>query len=72
MVPRTHIIISTTHNNVNYSILLFVPCLQLALAVREGIFGSFENNLHLAQAHEDLAYAYYVHDYNYGNFGQAM
>ena len=44
--------------------------LQKALAVREEVFGG--DDLHVAIANEDLAYAYYVHEYNSGDFKQAM
>lgn len=41
-----------------------------ALAVRRGIFGNM--NFHVAIAHEDLSYAYYVHEYSTGDFSCAQ
>ncbi|XP_068158338.1 amyloid protein-binding protein 2 [Drosophila tropicalis] len=41
-----------------------------ALAVRQGIFGKM--NFHVAIAHEDLSYAYYVHEYSTGDFSCAQ
>ena len=40
-----------------------------ALEVRKASFGG--DNLHVALAHEDLAYATYVHEYSSGKFGDA-
>ena len=42
---------------------------QFALELRESIFG--KANLLVAIAHEDLAYALYVHEYSSGKFEQA-
>lgn len=36
------------------------------------MFGSEKNNLHIAIAEEDLAYALYVQEYNNGYFDVAM
>jgi len=43
--------------------------LQTALEIREAIFGKF--NLHVAVAHEELAYALYVYEYSSGRFNKA-
>ncbi|XP_075154367.1 protein interacting with APP tail-1 [Haematobia irritans] len=37
-----------------------------ALDIKRCVFGN--RNFHVAIAHEDLSYAYYVHEYNTGNF----
>lgn len=50
------------------SFYLFFP--QTALDIRIAIFGK-TNNLHVALAHEDLAYALYVYEYSSGKFGEA-
>lgn len=42
---------------------------QFALEIRESIFGKM--NLLVAIAHEELAYALYVHEYSSGKFEQA-
>ncbi|XP_039248909.2 amyloid protein-binding protein 2-like [Styela clava] len=42
---------------------------QAALAIRQRAFGG--QNLHVAVAHEDLAYASYVHQYSTGRFQDA-
>ena len=42
---------------------------QNALDIRQSVFGG--NNLHVATAHEDLAYASYVQEYNSGKFTDA-
>lgn len=42
---------------------------QTALDVRQSVFGGI--NLHVAVAHEDLAYASYVHKYALGKFNHA-
>nr|XP_054749319.1 amyloid protein-binding protein 2-like [Lytechinus pictus] len=42
---------------------------QQALDIRLSAFGG--RNLHVAVAHEDLAYASYVHQYSYGKFDDA-
>ena len=56
--------------------LLNVDCIcqavqvyQAALDIRSSVFGG--NNLHVAIAHEDLAYSSYVHEYSSGKFGDA-
>jgi len=56
--------------------LLNVDCIKAsmqvyknALEVRKASFGG--ENLHVALAHEDLAYATYVHEYSSGKFGDA-
>lgn len=46
-----------------------VEVYQTALDVRQSVFGGI--NLHVAIAHEDLAYASYVHNYAFGKFTQA-
>lgn len=46
-----------------------VQVYQTALDVRLSVFGG--NNLHVAIAHEDLAYASYVHEYSSGKFSDA-
>ncbi|KAK4308532.1 hypothetical protein Pmani_019770 [Petrolisthes manimaculis] len=46
-----------------------VKVYQTALDVRQSVFGGV--NLHVAIAHEDLAYASYVHNYALGKFNQA-
>ncbi|XP_049806241.1 amyloid protein-binding protein 2 [Schistocerca nitens] len=46
-----------------------VDVFTMALKIRQELFG--ENNLHVAIAHEDLAYALYVHEYSSGRFGLA-
>jgi len=43
--------------------------LQNALDIRQAVFGG--NNLHVAVAHEDLAYASYVQEYSSGRFTDA-
>ena len=43
--------------------------LQLALSIRMKVFGG--HNLHVAIAHEDLAYATYVYEYSSGKFSDA-
>lgn len=42
---------------------------QAALDIRITVFGG--NNLHVAVAHEDLAYSLYVHEYSSGKFQNA-
>lgn len=51
------------------SISLSVQIYHEALEYRKSIFG--EDNIHTAVAHEDLAYALYVHEYSSGNFTKA-
>lgn len=46
-----------------------VQVYQTALDVRQSVFGGI--NLHVAVAHEDLAYASYVHNYALGKFNHA-
>jgi len=46
-----------------------VKVYQMALDIRVAIFGG--NNLHVAIAHEDLAYCAYVHEYSSGKFHDA-
>lgn len=43
--------------------------MQVALDIRKEIFG--KTNLHVALAHEDLAYALYVYEYSSGRFVEA-
>lgn len=40
-----------------------------ALKIKQYLFG--QRNLHVAISHEDISYAYYVHEYSSGNFRQA-
>ncbi|XP_013379692.1 amyloid protein-binding protein 2 [Lingula anatina] len=51
------------------SICQAVQVYQAALDIRQSVFGG--NNLHVAVAHEDLAYATYVHEYSSGKFSDA-
>ncbi|XP_001628163.2 amyloid protein-binding protein 2 [Nematostella vectensis] len=51
------------------SIHLSVQVYKTAFRIRSEVFGV--NNLHVATAHEDLAYAMYVHEYSTGNFAEA-
>lgn len=51
------------------SSLLSVP-LQTALDIRQSVFGG--KNIHVATAHEDLAYSSYVHQYSSGKFDNAL
>lgn len=46
-----------------------VQVYQVALDIRQAVFGG--NNLHVAIAHEDLAYSSYVHEYSTGRFSDA-
>ena len=46
-----------------------VKIYQMALDIRVAVFGG--NNLHVAIAHEDLAYCAYVHEYSSGKFHDA-
>ena len=46
-----------------------VQVYQAALDIRIAVFGG--NNLHVAIAHEDLAYCSYVHEYSSGKFDDA-
>ncbi|XP_034109645.1 amyloid protein-binding protein 2 [Drosophila albomicans] len=52
------------------SVFQSVNVYKEALAVRRGIFGNM--NFHVAIAHEDLSYAYYVHEYSTGDFSCAQ
>ncbi|KAH8387739.1 hypothetical protein KR093_009221, partial [Drosophila rubida] len=52
------------------SVFQSVNIYKEALAVRRGIFGNM--NFHVAIAHEDLSYAYYVHEYSTGDFSCAQ
>jgi len=51
------------------SICQAVKVYQMALDIRVAVFGG--NNLHVAVAHEDLAYCAYVHEYSSGKFHDA-
>jgi len=51
----------------NYNTFYFT--FQTALDIRKTIFG--KTNLHIALAHEDLAYALYVYEYSSGKFDEA-
>ena len=51
------------------SICQSVKVYQAALDIRILVFGG--NNLHVAVAHEDLAYCSYVHEYSSGKFQEA-
>nr|CAD7195383.1 unnamed protein product [Timema douglasi] len=53
----------------NFYFLFDEFILQTALDIRREIFGKI--NLHVAIAHEDLAYALYVHEYSSGRFLKA-
>ncbi|XP_020292274.1 amyloid protein-binding protein 2 [Pseudomyrmex gracilis] len=54
----------------NYdSIINSVSVYKVALDIRKEIFG--KTNLHVALAHEDLAYALYVYEYSSGRFIEA-
>ncbi|EZA53347.1 hypothetical protein DMN91_004654 [Ooceraea biroi] len=54
----------------NYdSIINSVSVYKTALDIRKTIFG--KTNLHVALAHEDLAYALYVYEYSSGKFDEA-
>ncbi|EFN75236.1 amyloid protein-binding protein 2 [Harpegnathos saltator] len=54
----------------NYdSIINSVSVYKTALDIRKAIFG--KTNLHVALAHEDLAYALYVYEYSSGKFDEA-
>ncbi|XP_017019073.1 amyloid protein-binding protein 2 isoform X2 [Drosophila kikkawai] len=52
------------------SVFQSVKVYKEALAVRRGIFGNM--NFHVAIAHEDLSYAYYVYEYSTGDFSCAQ
>ena len=59
-----HLFVKQTHYMVTWTSFL-----QTALEIREAIFGKF--NLHVAVAHEELAYALYVYEYSSGRFDKA-
>jgi len=59
-----HLFVKQTSYMVTWTSLL-----QTALEIRETIFGKF--NLHVAVAHEELAYALYVYEYSSGRFDKA-
>lgn len=44
--------------------------MQTALDIRQSVFGG--KNIHVATAHEDLAYSSYVHQYSSGKFDNAL
>lgn len=48
----------------------FLYKLQTALDIRQSVFGG--KNIHVATAHEDLAYSSYVHQYSSGKFDNAL
>ncbi|XP_043264373.1 amyloid protein-binding protein 2 isoform X1 [Colletes gigas] len=52
-------------DNIGNSVTMY----KKALDIRKAIFG--KTNLHIALAHEGLAYALYVYEYNSGKFSQA-
>uniref|UniRef100_A0A8C8F215 Amyloid protein-binding protein 2 n=1 Tax=Oncorhynchus tshawytscha TaxID=74940 RepID=A0A8C8F215_ONCTS len=47
-----------------------VAIYQTALDIRQSVFGG--KNIHVATAHEDLAYSSYVHQYSSGKFANAL
>uniref|UniRef100_A0A3B5LIK1 Uncharacterized protein n=1 Tax=Xiphophorus couchianus TaxID=32473 RepID=A0A3B5LIK1_9TELE len=47
-----------------------VAIYQTALDIRQSVFGG--KNIHVASAHEDLAYSSYVHQYSSGKFDNAL
>ncbi|KAB1265782.1 Amyloid protein-binding protein 2 [Camelus dromedarius] len=47
-----------------------VAIYQAALDIRQSVFGG--KNIHVATAHEDLAYSSYVHQYSSGKFDNAL
>uniref|UniRef100_A0A665WR69 Amyloid beta precursor protein (cytoplasmic tail) binding protein 2 n=1 Tax=Echeneis naucrates TaxID=173247 RepID=A0A665WR69_ECHNA len=47
-----------------------VAIYQTALDIRQSVFGG--KNIHVATAHEDLAYSSYVHQYSSGKFDNAL
>uniref|UniRef100_A0A4W4HSD9 Amyloid beta precursor protein (cytoplasmic tail) binding protein 2 n=1 Tax=Electrophorus electricus TaxID=8005 RepID=A0A4W4HSD9_ELEEL len=47
-----------------------VAIYQTALDIRQSVFGG--KNIHVATAHEDLAYSSYVHQYSSGKFDDAL
>lgn len=50
--------------------LAFFRLFQTALDIRQSVFGG--KNIHVATAHEDLAYSSYVHQYSSGKFDNAL
>ncbi|KAF4529395.1 hypothetical protein B566_EDAN003486 [Ephemera danica] len=53
------------YDSIGHSVQVYVS----ALDIRVAVFGKW--NLHVAVAHEDLAYALYVHEYSSGRFSDA-
>uniref|UniRef100_A0A4W6C6M3 Amyloid beta precursor protein (cytoplasmic tail) binding protein 2 n=1 Tax=Lates calcarifer TaxID=8187 RepID=A0A4W6C6M3_LATCA len=53
-----------------FYISLFFVQIQTALDIRQSVFGG--KNIHVATAHEDLAYSSYVHQYSSGKFDNAL
>ena len=49
---------------------MYFPPPQTALDIRQSVFGG--KNIHVATAHEDLAYSSYVHQYSSGKFDNAL
>lgn len=54
------------HDNIRESLEVY----KKALNVRVAVFG--KNNIHVAFAYEELAYAHYVHEYSSGDFQKAL
>lgn len=50
--------------------MVFLSLFQTALDIRQSVFGG--KNIHVATAHEDLAYSSYVHQYSSGKFDNAL
>lgn len=50
--------------------MVFLWLFQTALDIRQSVFGG--KNIHVATAHEDLAYSSYVHQYSSGKFDNAL
>ncbi|KAF3847249.1 hypothetical protein F7725_020277 [Dissostichus mawsoni] len=53
-----------------YYLYLINALSQTALDIRQSVFGG--KNIHVATAHEDLAYSSYVHQYSSGKFDNAL
>lgn len=53
------------YDSIGHSVQVYLS----ALDIRVSVFGKW--NLHVAVAHEDLAYALYVHEYSSGRFSEA-
>lgn len=51
-------------------IMVLLWLFQTALDIRQSVFGG--KNIHVATAHEDLAYSSYVHQYSSGKFDNAL